>query len=547
MTTAEQTTRAFDWSDEDWPALTLHGALDRATARWGADKIAYRYVDEGVDLTLGALRDAADAWTAALLGAGVRRGDRVAIALAGDALWPVLQLACSQAGAVVVGINTRYGSRELAHVLASARPALAITTGDRDGRTFATLLEGVLDAEAARTGVERPPVVVVDGDASRRCTPVAAFLVGGAEHRAAVAARRAQAAPADVALIQYTSGSTAAPKGVELSHDALLRSAFHVMCAAGYDEHDVVYSALPFYHVGGSITTGPAALVCGAQMVVPEFYDAVRSVGHLLDHRCTAVQGHAAMFTMQIDAASAGGVLDDLRRGLAKGWAAAPPTVMRRIATELGIGGIVPVYGMSEYGLITAGSRGEPLDQRLAGVGRPVPGTAVRLDGADAPGAVGEILVRGAQRMLCYHGDEAATRAALTDDGWLRTGDLGRWDAEGRLQFAGREKEMIKPGGENVSAAEIEEFLRDHPHIVGVAVVRVRDARLGEAPAAVVQVVPGEHVDLDAVRAYCAGRIASFKTPKAVFVEAELPMLANGKIDKLTLAQRYGDHLVAGR
>jgi acyl-CoA synthetase (AMP-forming)/AMP-acid ligase II len=248
------------------------------------------------------------------------------------------------------------------------------------------------------------------------------------------------------------------------------------------------------------------------------------------------------MFTMQIEAARAAGTID--RLALRKGWVAAPPRVMRLIVDELGIEGLVPVYGMSEYGLICAGSLAELVDERISATGCPAPGSEVRLRGADGGRGPGEVEVRGRQCMTAYRGDPEATRAALDADGWLRTGDIGEWDEAGRLHFVGRETEMIKPGGENVAALEVEEFLAAHPAIDGVVVIGVRDPRLGEAPAAVVALAPGAELDLEEVRRFCADRLARFKVPKALFVEPALPMLANGKIDRATLAGRYGDHLV---
>lgn len=532
------TNERLNWNDADWAPVSIHGALARARELWGPGKTLFNYVDAGVELTVDDLQRQADEWTAAFLSAGVETGDRVAVALAGDPLWPVLQLAVSQAGAAMVGVNVRYGTHELGDVLRRAAPRVIVTTGNREGRGFADRLASVIDDLDPGCAV-----VLCDGQAPRPWPRTEEFLEQGRDVASDVEARRSSVSPERIALIQYTSGSTAAPKGVMLTHDAVLRSAFHVMSAAGYAPDDIVYSALPFYHIGGTITTGPGAMVCGSCMVVPEVYDADRSVRQMVELRCTAEQGHAAMFTMQIDAARRARLLDQLM--LRKGWVAAPPSIMRRIADELGVRDIVPVYGMSEYGLITAGSLNEPLEERISGIGWPVPGAEVRL--AEKPGSegVGEIEVRGSQMMSGYYGDREATAAALSEDGWLRTGDLASYADDGRLVFAGREKDMIKPGGENVSAAEIEEFLRAHPQIAAVAVIPVLDARLGQAPAAVIEPVAGAAVDLQSVRDFCSGRIARFKIPKAVFCEPELPLLANGKIDKLTLVDRYGGHEVA--
>jgi fatty-acyl-CoA synthase len=529
----------WDWSEDDWPRTTIHGAVDRACEVYGPDRVGWSYLDEGVDLTFGEARSEAARWSAAFIAAGVEPGDRVAVCLASSSLWPVLQIAISQIGAVVTGVNTRYRTHELQHVLADCAPRLVVSGGDDDRLALASLVSGIL-VGIGQEEAGAVPVVVVDGQVPSGCRTKDEFLATG--DPGAVEARRARVEPDDAALIQYTSGSTAAPKGVELSHDAVLTTAYQVMCAAGYDASDSVYSALPFYHVGGSICTGPGAFVCGARMVVPRAYDALGSVRQMIAEGCTAEQGHAAMFTMQIDAAAAAGLLSELR--LVKGWAAAPPTVMRRIAEEMGITEIVPVYGMSEFGLVCAGSRHEPLAERLVGIGAPVPGVDVRLRPLEGSDGVGEMEVRGRQLLSRYRNEPEATALALSTEGWFRTGDLATLTPEGRIVFAGRAKDMIKPGGENVSAAEVEEFLRTHPGIAAVAVIAIADDRLGEAVAAVVQPAGGAHVDLAGVREFCAGRIASFKTPKAVFVAAELPLLANGKLDKLAVRERWGNEKV---
>ncbi|MDQ6525222.1 class I adenylate-forming enzyme family protein [Nocardioides sp. LHD-245] len=525
----------WDYSEADWPHLTLHGALDRACEEHGPATVAWSYVDEGVDLTLGAARERARDWASSMVAAGVRPGDRVAVCLGATHLWPIVQLAIGQCGAAIVSVNIRYRTHELRHVLATSKPTLVLTSGDTDRLALATLVRDTVADVAGETRSPAAPVVVVDGAVPDGCVTDDRFLAVRDDETAAT--RRAAVGVEDTVLIQFTSGSTAAPKGVELSHDAVLTTAFQVGRAAGLGPSDVVYSALPFYHVGGSICTGVAPYVVGSRMVVPQRYEALGSVRQMIDHACTAVQGHAAMFTMQIDAARDAGLLAELR--LTKGWAAAPPSVMRRIAHEMGIAGVVPVYGMSEFGLIAAGSRLEALEARVADMGSPPPGADVRV--RYLPGEeMGEIEVRGRQMLSRYHGAPEATRLALTADGWLRTGDLARLGADGRPTFAGRAKDMIKPGGENVSAAEVEEFLVTHPDIASAAVIGIPDDRLGEAVAAVIATRPGSRVDLAAVQGFCEGAIASFKTPKAVFVVDALPIFPNGKVDKRSVRNRWG-------
>lgn len=513
---------------DDWTPTTLHGVLDAAIARHGPACRVFHYVDEGVDLTLGDVKTRADRWASALATAGVEFGDRVAVFLQGHSSWPVLQVACSQLGAVLVGINTRYRSHEIDHLLAVMQAKIVISGPPWRGIDFMGMLEASIHRLLSEGRLSAQPVVVSADDEQ-------SFLAA-AHSGAGTGCTRRAVTPHDVALIQFTSGSTAAPKGVRLTHDAILRAAAYLSRATAFEPDDVIYSALPFYHIGGSICTGPVALITGATMVIPETFEAVSALRHNLSARCTGHQGHAAMFTMFLDAARDAGELKQLR--IRKGWAAAPPSVMRRIINEIHADAFVPVYGMSEHPLATVCATTDPVEKRIETVGRPGPGVSLRID-TDQPGGVGEIQLRSSMLMKGYHGAADASRAALTPDGWLQTGDLGRLDEDGFLIFVDRLKEMLKPGGENVSTREVEEFLMTHPGVANAAVFGAPDDRLGEVPVAVVQGRPGGELSPDDVLEFCAGRIAGFKTPKRVHVVSDMPLLPNGKMDKVTLRMTY--------
>jgi fatty-acyl-CoA synthase len=513
----------------DWRPTTLHEVLNTALETYGSANVAFNYVDEGRDLTLGELAAEAQRWAAALAGAGVTSSDRVAVMLQGHSAWPVLQVACSRLGAVLVGVNTRYRSHEIEHLVAVMQPRVIVSGPAWRGIDFVRLLDDSVDRLLADGRLAKAPIrVSVGDDGEGEFVPAETFLAA----ERGLASPSGDVSPDDVALIQFTSGSTGAPKGVRLTHDAILRSAFYLVEAMAWTPEDAVYSALPFYHIGGSICTGPVALISGATMVVPETFDAREAVRHNVSLGCTGHQGHSAMFTMFLDAAREAGVLREL--GIRKAWAVAPPSVLRRIAADLGIDAVVSLYGMSEHPLSTICGITEPFEKRMETVGRPGPGVELRID-ADEPGGVGEIQLRSGLMMTGYHGDEEASRDALTPDGWLHTGDLGTWDADGYVVFSGRLKDMLKPGGENVSAQEVEEFLMLHPGVVNVAVFGVPDDRLGEAPVAVVQARSDMPLTQAEILSFCHGRIAGFKTPKRVHVVDELPLLPNGKLDKMTL------------
>ncbi|MGX6446659.1 class I adenylate-forming enzyme family protein [Patulibacter sp. S7RM1-6] len=507
-----------------WPPdvpRTPREALARARDRWGAAHVLYDFPEAGTTMTVADVEAAAERWAGVLRGRGVAHGDRVAICLPGHPLWPILQHACSIVGAAYAGINVKYGEWEVQRLLDVVRPAVVVAGRDA---TSATCVETVVDL-ARTAGV---PVVWVGPDA-----PPDALSAAELEEAALpVPLDRAVADAGDVALIQFTSGSTGTPKAVAHTHQQVQLTAHSISSLAGYDATDIVFSALPFYHVGGSMCTGPIAVVSGARVVIPPRFSASRSVRTMIDRRCTATQGHAAMFTMQIEIVTAQGLRD--RLALRKGWTASPPPVIRRIHDELGIEAIVPAFGMSECGMTVGGRVDDPLDKRIGTLGRPTPGAVVRI--ADAIDGVGELQLAGPSVITEYLDDPEATAASFTPDGFLRTGDLVRVDADGYLVFADRLKDMIKPGGENVSTTEVESFLMSLPHVVGAAVVGAPDAVLGEVPVAFVQtdaaVDPGSIVDA------CRAGIATFKVPRWVEVVADFPVMATGKVDKRALRAR---------
>jgi fatty-acyl-CoA synthase len=521
LTAPEQPQDGTLWS---WPAdlpRTPREALARARALWGPDHVVYDFTAPDLTMTVAEVEDAAETWAGVLRGLGVAAGDRVAVCLPGHPLWPVLQHGCSILGAAYVGVNVKYRAWEVQRLLDVVRPAVVVAGRDPSAETCAdTVVEAALAA-----GV---PVVWVGDDAPAGTRPAAELEAAAAP----VPFAEALAGPEDVALIQFTSGSTGAPKAVAHTHQQVQLTAHSISTMAGYDASDVVFSALPFYHVGGSMCTGPIAVLSGARVVIPPRFSASGSVRTMIEKGCTATQGHAAMFTMQVEIVVAEGLRD--RLALRKGWTASPPAVIRRIHDDLGITAIVPAYGMSECGMTIGGRVTDPLDKRVATLGRPTPGAVIRV--ADPVDGAGELQLGGPSVIREYLGDPEATAASFTEDGFLRTGDLVRIDEDGYIVFADRLKDMIKPGGENVSTTEVESFLMSLPHVVGASVVGAPDPVLGEVPVAFVQT--DAPVDPADVIEACRAGIATFKVPRWVEIVTDFPVMATGKIDKPALRAR---------
>ncbi|MBO9577907.1 MAG: AMP-binding protein [Microbacteriaceae bacterium] len=519
-------------------------ALEEARER-RADRIAFHF--EGDDwhqgLSFAEWHDASCLAAAGLAALGVEKGDRVAVLAPGGAVWPILQTACSHLGAIVVPVNTRYRLDELGFVLGLAEPK-AVVLVERYHRTdYLQLVSEALDGRAAE-------LVTIDGPRVG-LEPAASPGPAGRRSFAELLALGAAAAPAplvgradDPVLLQFTSGTSAFPKGALLHSRATLGATWYLAERMRVTEDDVYFSTQPMYHVGGSVATTLMALGAGPTMIVPERYSPEAVFRLIPKHRCTVRTGQAAMYAMEI-------AHPDYRpehfASLEKAWSGGTPELRRVISREMGVPVMTTIYGLTETaGTTTINALDDPEAVWLHSCGRAIPGVEVGIQAepggevATTADVTGEIVIRGWSVMIGYYRNEAATAEAIDPDGWFHTGDIGRLDADGNLFFVDRMKDMIKPGGENVSAAEVERVIRTFDGIAEVAVVGRPDERLGQVPVAFVSLHPGRPFDPDGVIAHCAARMASFKVPREVRLVREWPMTESGKILKRELAASLG-------
>jgi fatty-acyl-CoA synthase len=338
----------------------------------------------------------------------------------------------------------------------------------------------------------------------------------------------------------YTSGTAAEPKGCLLTHGAVTTQ------AAALVEHryalgpgDAFWCPLPLFHNGG-ISTLTACLTAGASFCHPGHFDAGVAVDQLERERCTHWIPTFETIIMPIlnHPRTATADLSRLRFGISAGT----PEFLERFQRLLPTNTVVSNYGSTEAAGSAVMSRAEdPLRVRMDTNGLPLPGMELRIvdvaSGCEcAPGEPGEILFRGAMRFSGYYKDPELTATAIDRDGWFHTGDRGRVRADGSLVFLGRLKDMLKVGGENVAAAEIEAFLLTHPAIDIVAVTGVRDARYTEVPAAFVELAPGASLSEEELRSFCVGSIATFKVPRYLRIVDAWPM-SGTKIRKHVLRE----------
>lgn len=521
--------------------ITLSQALERVALE---RPHAQAFVAPGERHDWRTMRDQARHIARALHAAGVRHGDHVGVLLGNSGVWVQIFYACAMLGAVTVPVNTRFKTEELEFCLKQADVKLLLTADTFLGIDFLALLsqvEPALDRANGLPGERLPRLrqVVVLGD---RCPPGARswhdFLAAGnAVDDAQLQACVQAVTPDDVLLIQYTSGTTSFPKGVMLTHANMLTNAWAAAQRIGVNADDRYFSIRPYFHVAGTTLSILVSLVTGCCLLTLPKFEVADALQMLDAERCTLTSGNDTIFLMLMGHPD----FDRSRIHLRGGWAAAGPQVMQKIRDFMGVAGMCNAYGQSEASPnITLSSHDDPFVLRAAGWALPHPGMEVRVvdPGTGVPvdvGEAGEIQARGWSVMKGYYNMPEATARALSEDGWLSTGDLGEIDAAGRLRMVGRLKDMFRVGGENVAPAEVEEVLHAHPAVRMAQVVGVPDARLGEVPAAFVLLKDGRECTADELTAWCKQRCANYKVPRHVAVVdsfEHIGMTGSSKVQK---------------
>jgi acyl-CoA synthetase (AMP-forming)/AMP-acid ligase II len=492
---------------------------------------------DGETVTYAELAELAGRASLAFIELGIGKGDKVALWLPSGVPFLVAALAAWRIGAVVVAVNPRFRAGEVAYVLGQS-DSVAVLLSERAGSTDQVNLLRQIAPELPGL---RHRVCLGSGYPELRTW--ADLLASGAGHSADARLARAEheVQPDDVALFQYTSGSTAFPKAVMLSHATLTRNAWHVADGLALTGDDTYLVPLPFFHVGGLVTGALAALDHGSRLVAMAHFDAETMLRLIESHRCTTLAGVETTYLMALNHPDfARYDLSSVRKCLALGTG----ELVRRIHDEMGIASVCTLYGMSELGPnVTLVHVGEPLETSLRTMGRPHPGIELRMADPEtgealAPGKVGEICVRGWNLMLGYYKQPEETARVIDAEGFLHTGDLGLVDTAGYLVFVGRLKHVVRVGGENVSAEEVEDCLTAHPAVKLAQVVAGPDPRLGEVCVGYVELREGAAATEDELIAHCRARLAGFKVPRRIRFMRDWPMTGSGKIQRLQLKER---------
>ncbi len=545
---------------EDIDGLTVGGLLDLVHGR-RPDHEALVYADRNLRYTYAEFKEVVENCARSLMDLGIEKGDHVSVWGQNVPEWVTLQFATGKVGAVLVTVNPAYKSHELKYILEqSDAAALFMTEGVGDADFLQILQDAIPELVGAQDGelsIEDLPflknVVLMGGD-SPDALPVMDFgeFLGRGEEVSHEELRERQASldAEEVINMQYTSGTTGFPKGVQLTHTNIVKNAFYIGECMRLGPEDRVCIPVPFFHCFGCVLGTLNTVTHEGTMIPVESFDAEKVLQALDQEQCTALLGVPTMFIAELDHQDFEQYdTSSLRTGIMAG-SPCPMEVMKKVVDVMGAKEITIAYGQTESSpVITQTRTDDPLELRVSSVGRKLPDVEVRIvsveTGEDCePEEQGELLTRGYHVMRGYYKMEEKTSEVLDEEGWLHTGDLAVMDEDGYVRITGRAKDMIIRGGENIYPREIEEFLYAHPEVSDVQVYGVPDEKYGEKVAVAVKLRQGSELTAEDIKEYCRENIAYYKVPEYVDFVDDYPMTASGKIQKYKLreaaVERYG-------
>jgi len=520
-------------------AVHLHGSAPAAIFHESGIRWSYNDLDQ-------VSRDMA----AGLLSLGIERGDRVGIWSPNRWEWVALQFATARIRAVLVTINPAYRKAEVEYVLnKTGTKALVLAPQFKTSDYIAMIADLVPELKKSTPGnlrCTRLPALrscIRMGEDDTPGMMNIADLMGRADDtlRAHADEISLMLSPADPINIQFTSGTTGAPKGATLTHRNIVNNARFTIDRMRLQAGEGLCIPVPLYHCFGMVMGSLASVTKGAFMVFPaEGFDPLMTLRAVSEERCSALYSVPTMFLAMLDHPEFSGFdLSCLRTGIMAG-APCPMEVMRRVMGEMNLKEITIAYGMTETSPVSFQSHpDDPIELRVSTVGRIHPHTTVRIvdeNGRIVPiGQKGELQTLGYSVMQGYWGEDEQTAAAIDAEGWMHTGDLATLDENGFCRIVGRVKDMVIRGGENIYPREVEEFLYAHPSIQQVQVFGVPDPKYGEELCAYIILHDGKDEDAASIRTWCEGQIAHYKIPRHIRFRQSLPMTVTGKPQKFVM------------
>jgi fatty-acyl-CoA synthase len=537
--------------DKPLREITIGQLLDETTEKY-PDNDFVVYVDRDFRLTYREFSELVDNLAKGLMALGVQKGEKVAIWATNVPYWVALQFATAKIGAILLTVNTYYKRDELAYLLRQSEAEnIFLIDGFRDTDYVQTIYDLVPELKTQERGFLKSK----DFPHLKRV-----FFLGQEKHRgmytlpevlsmgrliseADYKARQKSLSPHDVVNMQYTSGTTGFPKGVMLTHYNIVNNGYWIGENQRLGPEDKICLPVPLFHCFGCVLGVLAACSHGSTLVILETFNPYLVMASIEAEKCTALYGVSTMFIAVLEHRSFSKFdFSSLRTGIMAG-SPCPIKVMRQVMEKMNMKEITICYGLTEASPVMTQTRvDDPIEKRVETVGKAMPEIEVRVVDPETnkpvpPGVQGEVCCRGYNVMKGYYNMPEATMAAIDEEGWLHSGDLGVMDEEGYLSITGRLKDMIIRGGENIYPREIEEFLYNMEGIKDVQVVGVPSKKYGEEVGAFIIPKEGYELTPEDVRDFCRGRIARYKIPKYIAFVKEYPLTASGKIQKYKLRE----------
>ena len=530
--------------------ITIGDLFDQTAASFpNNDALISRH--QNLRYTYKQLQEEVNKCARGLLSMGVTRGERVGIWSPNNAQWCITQLATAKIGAILVNINPSYRTHELAYALKHSATNTLILEGEFKHSNYANMIcelvpelkssspENLISAKLP----ELKRVVCLNSELATQ--GMYSWLELMAMHEqvteAELYALQNTLQFDDPINIQYTSGTTGAPKGATLSHHNILNNGYFVAEGMNLTDQDRVVIPVPLYHCFGMVMGNLGCITHGATMIYPsDGFDPEITLQTVAEEKATALFGVPTMFIAELEHPNfANYDLSHLRTGIMAG-SNCPIEVMKKVIEQMHMKDVTICYGMTETSPVSFQTRrNAPLEKRVSTVGTIHPHLEVKLVNPESGevverGEKGELCTRGYSVMLGYWNNEQATKESIIN-GWMHTGDLAQMDEEGYVAITGRIKDLIIRGGENIYPRELEEFFYTHPAISDVQVIGIPDPKYGEEVMAWIKVHEGKTLDEEELKAFCKGKIAHYKVPRYFKFTQDFPMTVTGKIQKFKM------------
>ena len=531
---------------------TLGQLLDQTIARCGVND-AVVYADRDYRLSWFEFGEEVDYVAKGLMALGVKRGEKVALWATNVPHWVVLMFATAKIGACLLPLNINYKREEIDFALKqSDAENLFVIDGYRDC-DYIEVLNGLIPE------LKECPRGQLKSKRYRHLKRI--FYLGGKKHRGmyslnevkslacevtdeAYQKRQAEVDVNDVVNMQYTSGTTGFPKGVQLTHRNIANDGFWIGACQNLSANDRVCIPVPLFHCFGCVLGVMSCVNHGSTMVFLEKFDPVQVMSSIEREKCTATYGVPTMYIAMLDHPKFKDFdFHTLRTGIMSG-SACPVHRMEQAQSKMYMREICNPYGLTEAGPVMTMTRffETSTERKCTTIGQALPGIEVAIIDPETGrlaklGEDGEICCRGYNTMKGYYNMPEYTAKCIDKNGWLHSGDLGRMDADGYYYITGRLKDLIIRGGENISPKEVEDFLGRMEGVKDVAVVGCPSKKFGEQPAAFIIRAEGSAITEEDVAAYCKDKISWFKIPKYVTFVDEFPMTASQKIQKYRLRE----------